>query len=168
MIILRLNNNFIWAQCPFISTFSAQKSHFEKSQLKNSVWLVLKATFWKKLCFILVKRTHIPNLELFKSILLKVRAHISVGVSQAITKLPFNKGCSCFQSLTHSLIPLILSLCSAQSQLPHASHLFSQHRPLRAATSLSLRISLSFLLSSVENLLHFLLLSSSSSMGIPL
>ena len=72
------------------------------------------------------------------------------------------------ESHTQFLIPLISSLCSAQSQLPHASHLFSQLCPLRAATSLSLRVSLSFLLSFVENLLPLLLLSSSSSTGIPL
>ena len=72
------------------------------------------------------------------------------------------------QSLTQCLIPLISSLCFTQSQLPHASHLFSQLCPLRAATSLSLCISLSFLLSSVENLLPLLLLSLSSSTITPM
>ena len=72
------------------------------------------------------------------------------------------------ESHTQFLIPLISSLCSTQSQLLHASHLFSQLCPLHAATSLSLRVSLSFLLSFVENLLPLLLLSSSSSTGIPL
>ena len=72
------------------------------------------------------------------------------------------------ESYAQFLLPLISSLCFAQSQLPHASHLFSQLCPLHATTSLSLRVSLSFLLSSVENLLPLLLLSSSSSTGIPL
>ena len=45
-------------------------------------------------------------------------------LSWTITKLPFNKGSSEYPS--SFLVPLISSLYSAQSQLPYASHLFSQ------------------------------------------
>ena len=85
-----------------------------------------------------------------------------------VEQLPNCPSIKNLQSLTQCLIPFISSLCFTQSQLPHASHLFSQLCSLRAATSLSLCVSLSFLLSSVENLLPLLLLSSSSSTIIPL
>ena len=49
------------------------------------------------------------------------------------------------ESHAQFIIPLISSLCSAQSQLPHTSHLFSQLCPLHAATSLSVvKVSLFF------------------------
>ena len=67
---------------------------------------------------------------------------------------------------------MLMSSEIAQCLHSTLGHLFALHKllhssHLRAATSLSLRISLSFLLSSVENLLP-LLLSSSSSTGLSL
>lgn len=77
-----------------------------------------------------------------------------------LPKLPFNKGqvSSSVLQITHSpahflLIPL---LCA------------SQFNRLSSPLSSALCVSLSFLLSSVENLLYLLLLSSSSSAGLPL
>ena len=115
------------------------KNHVLKKASPKVRLVSIKCNFWKKLCFILVKRTRILDLELFRSILPKVRARfdISIGVSWAITKLAFNKGCLCLQSLTHSssflsshlsalrkassLTPLISSLSSALSVLLQAS-----------------------------------------------
>ena len=89
--------------------------------------------------------------------------HISVGRSWTITKLPFNKSCSCPQFSRLFLIPLISSLSSALCLEAYSclSSLLSAlpspccYKPLHGK-------SLSFLLSSVESS------SSSSSMRIPL
>ena len=50
------------------------------------------------------------------------RCHISVGVSWVITKLLFNKSCSCLQFSRLFLIPLISSLCSALIVLLQTQH----------------------------------------------
>ena len=99
-----------------------------------------------------MKRTRNPCKELFRSILPKAlaRCHISVGVSWAITKLPFNKSCSCLQFLRLFLIPLVSSLCLCLEAHSCLSSLLSAlpspccYKPLRGK-------SLSFLLSSVES-----------------
>ena len=104
--------------------FFSPKSMFWKKPAQKVRLVSIKCNFWKKLHFIHVKRTRNPWKELFRSIFPKARAcfHISVGVSWAITKLPFNKSSSCFQFSRLFLIPLISSLCFALTVLLQIQH----------------------------------------------
>ena len=47
--ILRVSINLI--MCPFVSTFSAQKARFEKSQCPKPIWLRSKCNFLEKVAF---------------------------------------------------------------------------------------------------------------------
>ena len=51
-------------KCPFVSTFSTQKSRFEKSQCPKLVWLRPKRNFLEKVAFGFVKRTLRMEMEL--------------------------------------------------------------------------------------------------------
>ena len=51
-------------KCLFVSTFSTQKSRFEKSQCPKPVWLRPKRNFLEKVAFRFVKRTLRMEMEL--------------------------------------------------------------------------------------------------------
>ena len=110
-------------KCLFVSTFSTQKTCFEESKYKKPVWLGIKCNFLEKVAFWVCEENTQSEKGALRCILEKVHVscHIFVGQSWAITKLPFNKSCSCPQFSSLFLIPLISSLCSALSVLLQAS-----------------------------------------------
>ena len=138
----------------FVSIFSTQKAYFEESKYKNCVWLGIKCNFLEKVVFWVCEENAQSEKGALRCILEKVhaRCHISVGRSWAITKLLFNKSCSCSQFSRLFLIPLISSLCSTFCPEAHSrlSSLLSAlpspccYKPLCGK-------SLSCLLSSVES-----------------
>ena len=124
-----------------------------------------KVAFWAK-----AENTQ-AIMELWRSILEKVhaRSQLSVGLFEQLPNYPSINHVNFLSSHTYpSFLSSHLSALPFALKLTHASHLFSLLYPLHATTSLSLRVSLFFLLSPIENLLPLLLLSSSSSTGLPL
>ena len=145
--------------------FSIQKNRFEESWTPKPVWLVIKCNSLKKVAFWAKAENAQAIRELWRSILEKVHAHWSTirWTLRTITKLPFNKSCSCPQFSRLFLSPLISSLCSAlclEADSRLSSLLFAL--PLRATTSLSV-VKVSFAFCHASHLLPLLLLSSSSS-----
>ena len=113
----------------FVLTFPTQKARFEKCKYKKPIWLGIKCNFLEKVAFWVCEKNAQSEKGVLRCILEKVRmrCYISIGRSWAITKLPFNKSCSCPQFSRLFLIPLVSSLYSALCPEAHSrlSSLFS-------------------------------------------
>ena len=84
------NHSFTNTKCPFVSTFWAQKSCFEKSQSLICVWFSTKRNFLEKIKFYICEETLISLNGAQSSILQKAPCVFESirWTHRAITKLP--------------------------------------------------------------------------------
>ena len=119
-VLMCKQNKWTQSKCLFVLMFSTQKACFEESKYKNCVWLDIKLNFLEKVAFWVCEENAQSEKGALRCILekVRVRCHISVRRSWEITKLPFNKSCSCPQFAHLFLIPYSSHFISLLCPLP--------------------------------------------------